>query len=192
MSEVRIDVKAKVPTLDGVAARLSPSARNALALSVANEIQETVREHLADYAPAHHRAAALLGARPTGNLENATFAVRLEGEGAVVEVGAKGIRRALGPLEIRPRNKQALTIPKHPLAYGHSVAELRARGVAVFRPRGRNYLAFRENKNSKFSTVLYILAKRAVLKHEPALLPTAETLQSHANRAARAFLNSTP
>ncbi len=26
--------------------------------------------------------------------------------------------------------------------------------VAAFRPRGRNYLAFRENKNSKFSTVL--------------------------------------
>lgn len=183
-----IDVKVITPTLDGMTIRLSQSERNKLYLAVANEIRETVDTHLASYAPAHHRTAALLGATPTGNLENATLAVRLKSGGAVVEVGAKGIRRALGPVEIRPKNKQALTIPKHHLAYGHSVAQLKARGYVIFRPRGKNYLAFQESKTSKFSTVLYILAKRAVLKPEPALLPSGEVLAAHASRAARAFV----
>lgn len=188
MSEVRVDVKVQLPAIDGVAAKLSQSALNAMRLTVANEVRETIDSHLASYAPSHHRTAALLGAHPTGNLENATLAVRLQPDGAVVEVGAKGIRRALGPVEIRPKNKHWLTIPKHPLAYGHSVAELKARGYNIFRPRGKNYLALQESKTSKFSSVLYILAKRAVLKPEPALLPSTEVLSAHANRAARAFI----
>lgn len=188
MSDVALDLKVETPTLDGLAAKLSQSAHNSLVLAVANEVRETVDTHLASYAPSHHRTAALLGARPTGNLENATLAIRLESDGAVVEVGAKGIRRALGPIEIRPKNKHWLTIPKHPLAYGHSVAELKARGYNIFRPRGKNYLALQESKTSKFSSVLYILAKRAVLKPEPALLPSTEVLESSANSAARTFL----
>lgn len=183
-----ISVSLSLPTIDGVAARLDPSALAALVRVAADEVAETVRDHLAAYAPVHHRTAMLLGAMPTGNLEDATVAVRPAANGAVVEVGAKGIRRALGPLVILPKNKSALTIPKHPLAYGRSVAELRSRGIKVFRPRGKNYLAYRENPKSKFSTVLYVLAKRAVLKHEPGLLPGAETLSANAARAAREFL----
>jgi len=184
-----ISVKVDVPQLDGVAARLSSQARQGLALVVANEIKETVREHLFSYAPTHHRTAALLGARPTGNLEDATVEARTDGEGAVVEVGAMGIRRALVPLTIRPRNKHWLTIPKHPLAYGRSVANLKSDdGIDVFRPRGKNYLAFRENGDSKFATVLYVLAKRAVLKHEPELLPTAAELSAAGAAAARQYI----
>ena len=192
MSDVSISMKVTTPTIDGVAERLSQSAAKALRTAVANEVRETVDTHLASYAPNHHRTAALLGARPTGNIENATVAVRIEPDRAIVEVGAKGIRRALGPVEIRPKSKQALTIPKHPLAYGATVEELKGRGYAIFRPRGKSYLAFRENKRSKFSTVLFILAKRAVLKHEPVLLPSASVLESNASRAARAFLLGAP
>ena len=183
-----ISVKVSVPQLDGVAARLGAGARAEFVRVVADEIKVTVLEHLAAYAPRHHRTAALLGARPSGNIENATVAVRAAGSGAVVEVGAMGIRRALGPLTIRPRGRSALTIPKHPLAYGRSVAELRRHGIDVFRPRGKNYLAYRENPSSPFSTVLYVLAKRAVLKHEPELLPTQEELERNAQAAVRDFI----
>ena len=58
----------------------------------------------------------------------------------------------------------------------------------VFRPKGKNYLAYKENPKSQFSTVLYILAKRATLKHEPDLLPTRETLTANALEAARDYV----
>ena len=43
-----------------------------------------------------------------------------------------GIRRALWPLEIRPRNKKTLTIPVTDLTYGHSVTDPRNRGCACW------------------------------------------------------------
>lgn len=188
-----IAVKVSVPQLDGVAAKLLPSARASLHRAVANEIRETVDTHLARYSPVHHRTAALLGARPTGNLENATVAVKIaHAQGAVVEVGAMGIRRALGPLTITPKDKKCLTIPVNAIAYGRRVADLVRRGIEVFRPKGRNYLAYKPkgSAKSKFSEVLYILAKRAVLKHEPALLPSQSALEEAAASAARNFIFS--
>ncbi len=158
---------------------------------IAGRIQTVVDNHLASYAITHHATANRLGASPTNNIEDAKVTAESGAGGARVTVAAKGIRRALGPVVIRPRNKAALTLPVAALAYGHTVADLKRSGVAVFRPKGRNYLAYRENPKSQFSTVLYILAKRAVLKHEPGLLPDAATLAANATDAARAFLLET-
>lgn len=183
-----ISVNINTPQLDGIAKRLEPGARAELHQEIAAEIQQTVQGHLRRYALAHHKTASGLGARPTGNLEDAKVEATSDSDGATVTVAALGIRRALGPVEIRPRNKQALTIPVAAIAYGRSVAYLKAHGVDVFRPKGKNYLAYKENPKSQFSTVIYILAKRATLKHEPELLPGSDELEKNAIEAARDYI----
>lgn len=183
-----MSVNIKTPQLDGIIERLDPGARAELHREIAAEISETVRDHLRAYALSHHKTATGLGARPTGNLEDAKVEATSDSDGATVTVAALGIRRALGPVEIRPRNKQALTIPVAAIAYGRSVAYLKAHGVDVFRPKGKNYLAYKENPKSQFSTVIYILAKRATLKHEPNLLPREEELAANAVEAAREYI----
>ena len=179
-----ISVNISTPQLDGLVKRLSPAQRPELNREIAAEVGETVRDHLRDYALSHHRTANRLGARPTGNLEDAKVEAMGGATGATVTVAALGIRRALGPLEIRPKGKSALTIPVAAIAYGRSVGYLKARGVEIFRPKGKNYLATTEGKEV---LPLYILAKRATLKHEPDLLPTRDTLAAHALEAAREY-----
>lgn len=183
-----ISVNINTPQLDGIAKRLEPGARAELHQEIAAEIQQTVQGHLRRYALAHHKTASGLGARPTGNLEDAKVESTSDSDGATVTVAALGIRRALGPLTITPKDKEALTIPVAAIAYGRSVAYLKAHGVDVFRPKGKDYLAYQENPKSQFSTVIYILAKRATLKHEPGLLPGQEELEKKAIEAARGYI----
>ena len=184
-----ISVNISTPQLDGIIERVSPGARAELYREIAAELSETVRDHLRAYALSHHKTASRLGARPTGNLEDAKVEATSGTDGATVTVAALGIRRALGPLEIRPKGKQALTIPVAAVAYGRSVAYLKAHGVDIFRPKGKNYLATTEGKGKSAKIVpLYILAKRATLKHEPGLLPSRDTLAANALEAATAYI----
>jgi len=183
-----MSVNIKTPQLDGIIERLDPGARAELHREIAAEISETVRDHLRSYALSHHKRATELGARPTGNLEDAKVEAFSDSDGATVTVAALGIRRALGPLEIRPKNKQALTIPVAAISYGRSVAYLKAHGIDVFRPKGKDYLAYKESPKSQFSTVIYILARRTTLKHEPDLLPRKEELAANALEAARDYI----
>ena len=67
-----ITVKISTPQLDAVIERLGPSERSELHREIAAEVSETVRDHLRDYALSHHDTANRLGARPTGNLEDAS------------------------------------------------------------------------------------------------------------------------
>lgn len=184
-----ISVNISTPQLDAVIERLDPGKRAELHGEIAGRIKTIVDNHLADYAHSHHDTANRLGARPTGNLEDARVDASSGPDGATVTVAALGIRRALGPLEIRPRNKQALTIPVAAIAYGRSVDYLRTHGIDVFRPKGKNYLAMSDGKGKDAKLVpLYILAKRATLRHEPDLLPRQEELEANAAEAARCFV----
>ena len=185
--EVSVDIK--TPQLDAISRRLEPSARAELHSEIAAEISETVRGHLRRYALAHHATASRLSARPTGNLEDARVDAASDSAGATVTVAALGIRRALGPITIRPRTKAALTIPVAAIAYGRTVAYLKNNGFDIFRPKGKNYLATTEGKGKDAKMVpLYILAKRATLKHEPDLLPSQDTLAANALEAAREYI----
>ena len=186
MADVSMNIS--TPQLDGIIKRLEPGARAGLHQRIAGHVHTIVDNHLASYAFTHHKTAAGLGAWPTGNLEDAKVEAFSDSDGATVTVAAKGIRRALGSLEIRPRNKSTLTIPVAAIAYGRKVAYLKAHGIDVFRPKGKNYLAYKENPKSSFSTVLYVLAKRATLKHEPDLLPREAVLVKSAAEAARNFV----
>ena len=184
-----ISVEISTPQLDGIIERLEPGARAELHREVAAEIQQTVQGHLRRYALAHHRTAAGLGARPTGNLEDAKVEAASGADGATVTVAALGIRRALGPLTITPRNRSALTIPVAAMAYGRTVAYLRNHGVEMFRPKGKNYLATTEGRGKDAKVVpLYVLVRRATLRHEPDLLPSRDELTRNALAAARDYL----
>ena len=55
---------------------------------IAAEMQETVQDHLRSYALGHHRTANRLGARPTGNLEDAKVEASIDTAGATVTVKA--------------------------------------------------------------------------------------------------------
>ncbi|MBR2837419.1 MAG: hypothetical protein IKE55_01405 [Kiritimatiellae bacterium] len=186
MADIAVDIS--TPQLDGIVERLGEASRAELHENIAGRLQTIVDNHLASYASSHHATAARLGARPSGNLEDAKVTATSGADGATVSVAAPGIRRALGPLTIRPKSRQSLTIPVTALAYGRTVADLKARGIDVFRPKGKNYLSYKENPKSKFSTVLYILAKRATLHYEPDLLPRRETLAANAAEAARDYI----
>ena len=187
-----ISVNIHTPQLDGIIKRLEPSARAELHREIATEIQQTVPKHLRGYARSHHKTARDLGADLTGNLEDAAargVEAFSDSDGATVTVAAKGIRRALGPLEISPKNKQALTIPVAAISYGRKVSYLESHGINVFRPKGKNYLATTEGKGKDAKVVpLYVLAKRATLKHEPDLLPRKEELAANALEAARDYI----
>lgn len=188
MADISVDIK--TPQLDGIAKRLSRESLAELNREIAAEISETVRDHLRSYALSHHATADRLGATRTGNLEDAAVEASSDATGATVTVAALGIRRALGPVEIRPKGKQALTIPVAAIAYGRKVSYLESHGIEVFRPKGKNYLATTEGSGKDAKLVpLYILAKRATLKHEPDLLPSAAELRVNALAAALAFVN---
>lgn len=188
MADISVDIK--TPQLDGIAKRLSRESRAELNREIAAEISETVRDHLRSYALSHHATADRLGATRTGNLEDAAVEASSDATGATVTVAALGIRRALGPVEIRPKGKQALTIPVAAIAYGRKVSYLESHGIEVFRPKGKNYLATTEGSGKDAKLVpLYILAKRAVLRHEPDLLPSAAELRVAACAAAAAYVN---
>ncbi len=182
-----VSVTINTPHLNEIVAQLAEGKRPELYREIGTEVRETVREHLFDYALTHHRTAFALGARPTGNLEEATFEATADSNGATVTVGAKGIRRALGDLTIIARNKKALTIPLHALSYGRRVAELTGLGIAVFRPKGKNYLATVIDDKL---TPIYALVKQATLKHEPDLLPSNDTITANAVEAARHYINN--
>ena len=142
-----MDIKVKIatPSLDRVIERLGEGERAALNEEMAVELEETIRELVVRYARVHHATAARLNGQRTGNLEDARFAHESGANGAVVTVGASGIRRALGPLQVIARNRKCLTIPAHGLAYGRRVGQIDRAGYAVFRPKGKDYLAIRED-----------------------------------------------
>lgn len=184
-----ISVNIRTPQLDGIMERMSPGKLAELNREIAAEISETVREHLREYALNHHRTASGLGARPTGNLEDAKVEATSGADGATVTVAAPGIRRALGPIVITPKDKSALTIPVAAISYGRSVEYLKSHGIEIFRPKGKNYLATTEGRGKNSKVVpLYVLAKRATLKHEPDILPTQAVISANAIAAARDFI----
>jgi len=168
--------------------RLSQSARTSLAKTGLYAMEVGVRSHLSAAAATRHSTASKLGAAPTGHLEKAAQSVRSEADGAggAVVVESPGIGRALGPVRIVPRLARALTIPKHPLAYGRRAKEVeRLIGSRLFRPTKAggaksNVLAGTINGEM---VVLYSLTKAVTLRHDPGLLPTVPEISAMAKGA---------
>ena len=188
-----VDAKLESPKLRDYIARLMEHARHDLNARAAKSVERLTRAHLNRFAGSHHGTAQKLGAKPTGHLEKAARNINAAADGAgfSVFIESPGIRRARGAFDIVPREKSALTIPLHALAYGNRVSDLRENGMVIFRPKRKgggkaNILATKE-KDGKL-LALYALVKRARIPHEPDLLPTDDEIKHAAKVGIAAFI----
>lgn len=176
MLDVRLQVYG-LGKLDAFVRSVGPAGRRHLHTVGANALAERVRRHLRTVAPARHRTAIALGASPTRHIEDGISGVapHADADHGEVVIPIAGIGRAYRDIRlVTPTSggKNYYTIPKHRAAYGHTVAELRNAGWTVFRPGEKRVLLGYRRKGER-PVVLYALAKRANLKRDPSLLPTA-------------------
>jgi len=75
---------------------------------------------------------------------------------------------------IRPRSKEALTIPIHQLAYGRSVAEFKDEIGPLFRPKGKRILMADIGGTA---VPIYALAKSATIPKDPDALPADTVIE---------------
>jgi len=160
---------------DAVMGALRPESR-AQTYSVAGRaVMNHVQRHIRAYMRTKHHTANSLGARPTGHYEKGAAAITMSADhsGAEVRIPIPGLRRAWEDVHIRPgTGKRALTLPRAALAYGRTVAEVRALGWKVFRPKGTNWLMGTKGDDRETPTLLYTLVGGVVQRHDPSLLPS--------------------
>jgi len=157
--------------------------RTDLHRAIAGEAADLTREHLQMIAETRHKTAEELGAEPTGfwarAVEQVTTAA--SNDAGVVSVNSPGIGRAGHDVDIYPTDgREYLTIPIHPLAYGHRVSELAA-NFEIFAlhtgPSGTGILAFRQ-PGQHVATALYLLVPEVHQKQDRTLLPSDEEYET--------------
>lgn len=159
---------------------LGPAGKKELNAGAAAQLWADVRKHLRDYAASHHATASRLGAQQTGHLEKAaaTMLRESDADSATVSISSPGIRRALGPLTIRPTRARALTIPVHWMAYGKRVGEVR-RSTPVFKLKGRDVLATTIDGRL---IALYVLRASVTIPQDRSILPSDEAMGGSVKR----------
>lgn len=175
-------------TIDGDAGKLlqtlsrelGPAGKAKLHEAATHPVAVKIRSHILEASQTRHTTADNIRrgpARRTGHLLEAAESVSETFDSAAgnVTISSPGFRRALGPLNIRVREKQYLTIPVDALAYDASVAALKLRGYAIF--RRKDYLAAKVDGQFR---VLYLLRKEVTLKHDPGLLPKPDEMAEEA------------
>ena len=158
---------------DAVMGALRPESRAEVYSVAGRAVMKHVQRHIRSYMRTKHGSAHALGARPTGHYEKGAAAITMTADqsGAEVRIPIPGLRRAWEDVEIRPGpGKRALTLPRAAIAYGRTVAEVRALGWTVFRPKGTNWL-MGSHEGDKSATLLYTLVGGVVQRRDPSLLP---------------------
>lgn len=161
--------------------------RNILSVA-ASRVSELVRRHLTAASASRHATADRLGANRTGFLEEGArsgVTPHATADEAEVLVRVPGISRAFRDLTVTPKTANALTIPLDGLAYSRRVAEVRALGWEIFRPKGKNVLMGTKDGETKS---LYALVKSAHLRQDRGLLPSDEQIGSTAKLSIRQYL----
>jgi len=179
-----IDVETKVPAkLRDFLQSVRPEGRVALNEYAAAALTNAIKRHILGYAPSKHGSARALGAQPTRHIEKRIDRIShsADANGITVTIPIPGFSRAFGDVEVRPGpGKKALTLPMSAVAYGRTVAEVRALGWTVFRPKGKEYLM---GTNGGDAEVLYMLKGRVRLRKDPSLLPSPTEMGKTAARA---------
>lgn len=180
------------------------------------DIGINVREHIADHigraSVSRHKCADRLGAPHSKFLEFAPAKGQLRGgsayrptdgrptpftevrditdTGSTVVIGnTPGLRRAFGPLTIRPKKAKALTIPIDREAYAKSARDFRNL-VCITSRKGHGLLVRREDTGRGHFRPLYLLVGKSVIPQDRGLLPTRAAMQSWAEDAAEAFVEA--
>lgn len=109
----------------------------------------------------------------------------VDGDTVGVPIYVPGITRALHDIVINPKEAKALAIPLHESAYGMSprgYTDRHPKGSpeALFKPKGKDYLARNDNGNL---VVMYLLRKEVHQKQDRTLLPPAEEMSNTALKA---------
>lgn len=180
-----ISVKATVEgdagkMLQTLARELGPAGSAKLNEAATHPVAVLMRGHILQASQTRHSTADNIRRGPatrTGHLREAAESVSetVTSDSGAVTVSSPGFRRALGPLTIRPRAKQFLTVAVDALSYGETVATLRARGITVF--RRKDYLATRYEGQFR---VLYLLRHEVTLNADPGLMPEATEMAAQA------------
>ncbi len=159
--------------VDAVMGALRPESRAEVNSVAGRAVMNHVQRHIRSYMRTKHTSAHMLGARPTGHYEKGAAAITMTADqsGAEVRIPLPGLRRAWEDVEIRPGpGKRALTLPRAAIAYGRTVAEVRALEWTVFRPKGTKWL-MGSREGDKSATLLYTLVGGVVQRRDPSLLP---------------------
>ena len=159
--------------VDAVMGALRPESRAEVNSVAGRAVMNHVQRHIRSYMRTKHTSAHMLGARPTGHYEKGAAAITMSSDqsGAEVRIPIPGLKRAWEDVQIRPGpGKRALTLPRAAIAYGRTVAEVRALGWIVFRPKGTNWL-MGSHEGDKSATLLYTLVGGVVQRRDPSLLP---------------------
>ena len=160
--------------VDAMMGALKPESRAELFSVAGKAVLNHVQRHIRSYMRTKHTTAHMLGARPRGHYEKGAAAINMSADasGAEVRIPIPGLRRAWEDVTIRPGpGKRALTLPRAALAYGRTVAEVKALGWKVFRPKGTNWLMGTQGDDKATLTLLYTLVGGVVQRRDPSLLP---------------------
>lgn len=165
--------------VDAVMGVLRPESSPELFSAAGKAVLNLVQRHIRSYMRTKHHTANMLCARPTGHYQKGAAAITsiADSSGAVVRIPIPGIDRAWNDIQIRPGpGKRALTLPRATVAYGRTVAEVRALGWKVFHPKGTNWLLGRrageDTSVYTLPTLLYTLVGGVIQRRDPSLLPS--------------------
>lgn len=169
---------------------MSAENRKRMFAAAADKMENLVRRHILRIAPAHHTAAELLGAKPTGHLTKGarlTVSHATENEAEVI-IPIPGLNRAFKNLTITPKNASALTIPIASQSYGKRVARMRQLGWSIFPIKGVGVLMgtppHADGVSAESGAIpLYVLVKRVEQPQDRTLLPSDAELSTTAGRA---------
>ena len=169
---------------------LGPAGKAKLNEAATHPVAVLIRGHILHAAQTRHSTADEIRGGPaprTGHLVKAADSVAetYDADGGHVGISSPGFRRALAPLVIRIREKQNMTIPVHAKAHDKRVGQLKAEGVAIFRPKGKSFLA--ANIDGVFR-VLYLLRTEVRLPHDPGLLPEHERMGDAAKNGLKILI----
>lgn len=186
---ISVDGEAAAGVLQRVRAGLAD--RSALHARIAQTVERGTKDYIVGtVAPATHKTATKLGARPTGHLTNAAGAVESASDdrAAYLRIPAKtALSRAFSEVRVTPRNAKALAIPTHALTYGKWPREWPKDAFRLVKTPGRPAaLAFASGPNE--GEIAYRLVPSATLPQDRALLPSDEVWLKMAAHAASQYV----
>lgn len=214
MSDLNIGVKSEALEITRrmMGALFTPTMMRDLNRAIGINVREKIADHLARASVTRHKSADRLGARYTRFLEFAPARGQLKGgskfkgegdqpftevqniteSGVDVVIGnTPGLRRAFGPLTIKPKNAKALTIPIDKDSYAVPARKFPRSLVCITTRKGQGLLVEEQTGRKAKKQRLrpkYLLVRKSVLKHDPNLLPNETEISEWANDTIKAFL----
>lgn len=210
---INILTTGKLPALEDAQRLLTD--KQALNSAIAGTVGGMVRRYIQErsQSPAYHKTADRLGAKRTGYYEAASTGVQTSGNSTEATVlltqHTEIFKRVEGPVSVKPRTRQWLSIAATKEGYGRRAEEL---GGLSFRPtsrpglallvRGPKYqrkadgtrrtkaeaLAYRKELAAQ-TKVIYWLRKSVILPQDRQLLPSQEQVELAAELGAKDAIN---